>query len=84
MLNERGRYEKRMSNLLASVPIGAGPAQTAIWHSLQPLTFDLFNTYWQLCQPDLPMMDWDDTLYEELEDEGGWTFLGMRHKVTGR
>lgn len=69
--------------LLKSVPEGANSDCIKIWHTLKPLTVDDFENFWARYKQNDPIIDLDNSTFDEWE-EFGKKRLGMRHKTSGK
>ena len=47
------------------------------------MSIDLFDVYWKKVETSAPMIDVANSNYGYWEDEDGWKYYGMRHRVTG-
>ena len=80
-----GLYMRKCNLVLSSDPVGANKKVRENFLKLNPLTIDLLERFWKQIEPELPLFNLNQALYEEWEHE--WigrklkTF-GMRNKVT--
>ena len=68
--------------MLRSPPLGVTDEVMNLWLSMQPMSVELFEKYWDKIEPSRPLFDFESMVAEEWQEDG-WRYFGTRHKVTG-
>ena len=72
------------SNFFATVPVGAGPDETALWRSMKPLDAMLLGEYWTKATPDKPVPNLTTGECQQWLGTGGKLYTGMVSTKTGK
>ena len=72
------------SNFFATVPVGAGPDETALWKNMKPLDATLLGEYWTKATPDKPVPNLTTGDCQQWLGTGGKLYTGMVSKKTGK